>query len=104
MNLTQPSTLPGNHTGSPLRFVNALSPALRATIRYEEPLWRYTTLRVGGSADLYFAAHCADDLAEAAAAAQQFDIPYFLLGGGSNVCISERGVRGLVLHNLCETC
>lgn len=85
-------------------FLDALRPSLRAQVRHEEPLWRYTTLRVGGPAALYFRATEADDLAEAAAAAQRTEMPYFLLGGGSNVCISDRGVRGLVLHNLCSHC
>lgn len=70
----------------------------------KHPLWRYTTLRVGGPADLYYRAANADDLAEAVAAAQKAGVPYFLLGGGSNVCISDRGVRGLVIHNLAASC
>ncbi len=84
------------------RFLDALSPALCAQLRYDEPLWRYTTLRVGGPGDLYFRALRADDLAEVAAAAQQTGFPYLLLGGGSNVCISDHGIRGLVLHNACR--
>src|SRR2546421_4119420 len=82
-------------------FQDSLPPVIRAGIRLNEPLWRFTTLRVGGPADLYFRATRADDLAAAAAAAQRFAVPYFLLGGGSNVCISDRGVRGLVIHNEC---
>lgn len=85
-------------------FLDSLTPPIPAEIRNKEPLWRFTTLRVGGPADLYFRATRADDLAEAAAAAQRFAVPYFLLGGGSNVCISDRGVRGLVIHNECVRC
>src|ERR1041385_604930 len=51
-------------------------------IERDHPLWRYTTLRVGGPADLYFRATTSDDLAEAVAAAQRAGVPYFLLGGG----------------------
>jgi UDP-N-acetylmuramate dehydrogenase len=85
-------------------FLEALSPKLRHSIRYKEPLWRYTTLRVGGPADLYIRVAEADDLAEVAAIAQLQGIPYFLLGGGSNICVSDKGIRGLVLHNLCRHC
>ncbi len=85
-------------------FLEALPTELRAHVRLAEPLWRYTTLRVGGPADLYFRATRSDDLAEITAAAQRFEVPYFLLGGGSNVCVSDRGVRGLVLHNECRNC
>src|SRR6185369_11240289 len=87
-----------------IHFLDTLPWILRSHVRYGEPLWRYTTLRVGGPADLYVAAHKSDDLAEIAAAAQQAAMPYLLLGGGSNVCISDRGVRGLVIHNLSRSC
>src|SRR6266567_3268845 len=91
------------HAASPVRsLLKSLSPAVRDAIRPHEPLWRYTTLRVGGPAELYYRADNIDDLAEIAAAAQCLDLPYFLLGGGSNVCISDRGVRGLVIHKRCE--
>lgn len=81
-----------------------LPPSLQSALLPNEPLWRYTTLRVGGPADLYFRARHVEDLAAIAIAAQRSDTPYFLLGGGSNVCISDRGVRGLVAHNLCQGC
>jgi UDP-N-acetylmuramate dehydrogenase len=82
-------------------FSDSLPKNLRSKLKLNQHLWRYTTLRVGGPADLYFAATGTDELAEVVAAAQQHNIPYFLLGGGSNVCISDSGVRGLVVHNLC---
>src|SRR5579872_6197649 len=86
------------------RLASTLDARLMAAVRRGEPLRRHTTLRVGGPADLYVRVTDADDLAAVAAAVQQHDIPYFLLGGGSNVCISDRGVRGLVIHNLCARC
>ncbi len=85
-------------------FADSLPPDVGGRIRWQEPLRRYTTLRVGGPADLFFRATTADNLAEVTAAAQRFDVPYFLLGGGSNVCISDRGVRGLVILNECMHC
>jgi UDP-N-acetylmuramate dehydrogenase len=85
-------------------FLSKLPDRLQGAIRRDEPLRKYTTLRVGGPADLYFQAANADDLAAVAAAAQSASLQYFLLGGGSNVCISDKGVRGLVIHNLCRAC
>jgi UDP-N-acetylmuramate dehydrogenase len=85
-------------------FLSKLPDRLQGAIRRDEPLRKYTTLRVGGPADLYFQAANADDLAAVAAAAQSANLQYFLLGGGSNVCISDKGVRGLVIHNLCRAC
>jgi UDP-N-acetylmuramate dehydrogenase len=83
-------------------FAGSLPGRLHSKLKPDEPLRRYTTLRVGGLADLYFAATNTDELAEIVAAAQEQNIPYFLLGGGSNVCISDAGVRGLIVHNLCS--
>ena len=85
-------------------FINALPERMREEARRDEPLWRYTTLRVGGPADVYYRATEADAFADVIAAAQRLDMPYFVLGGGSNVCISDKGVRGLVVHNLCRRC
>ena len=85
-------------------FLSALPEPIRRSILLNEPLYQYTTLRVGGPADIYFHATNSEYLAEAAMCAQRYDIPCFLLGGGSNVCISDKGVRGLVLHNACKAC
>jgi UDP-N-acetylmuramate dehydrogenase len=43
-------------------------------------------------------------LITAVSAAQHTNTPYLLLGGGSNVCVSDAGVRGLVIHNACAAC
>ncbi|HLV81575.1 MAG TPA: UDP-N-acetylmuramate dehydrogenase [Chthonomonadaceae bacterium] len=79
-----------------------LSPAARAALHRGEPLCRHTTLRVGGPADYFLDATDADIFAEVAALAQRHGLPHFLLGEGSNVCVSDAGVRGLVLKNGCR--
>jgi UDP-N-acetylmuramate dehydrogenase len=86
------------------RLDSELDPTLVSAVRLDEPLAPYTTLRVGGPADLFFLARNADDLASVVAAAQRTAIPYFLLGGGSNICVSDKGFRGLVILNLAESC
>jgi UDP-N-acetylmuramate dehydrogenase len=63
------------------------------------PLASYTSARIGGLADSLLFVRSADELAEAAARLWQMDIPFILLGGGSNVLVSDRGVRGVVLLN-----
>jgi UDP-N-acetylmuramate dehydrogenase len=59
----------------------------------------YTSARIGGLADALLFIRSADELVEAAARLWQMDIPFVLLGGGSNVLVSDRGVRGVVLLN-----
>lgn len=68
----------------------------------QEPLRHHTTLRIGGPADFYFAAHTSSHLVEALEAAHDLDLPLFLLGGGSNALVSDEGFRGLVVRNAIE--
>ena len=68
----------------------------------QEPLRHHTTLRIGGPADFYFAAHTSSNLIEALEAAHDLGLPLFLLGGGSNALVSDEGFRGLVVRNAIE--
>ena len=67
-------------------------------IRRDEPLAPLTTLRVGGCADWFLDSRSGFEVAAAVAAARVLDLPITLLGGGSNVLVSDAGVRGLVVR------
>ena len=67
-----------------------------------EPLRHHTTFRIGGPADFYFAARTPDQMVAALRLAHDLGIPVFLLGGGSNLLVSDDGFRGLVLRNAIE--
>ncbi|MCL4868430.1 MAG: UDP-N-acetylmuramate dehydrogenase [Anaerolineae bacterium] len=60
---------------------------------------RYTSARVGGPAEMFLIVNNAGELQAAAELAYAQSIPYFILGGGSNILVSDRGVRGLVIFN-----
>jgi len=79
--------------------LDALRDAFGERLLLGEPLARYTSARIGGPADAFLAAHTPADLSTAARIAWMYDCPLFVLGGGSNVLISDAGVRGLVIHN-----
>jgi UDP-N-acetylmuramate dehydrogenase len=68
----------------------------------QEPLRHHTTFRIGGPADFYFAARTPDQLVIALRTAHELKLPVFLLGGGSNLLVSDQGFRGLVIRNACE--
>jgi len=57
----------------------------------------YTTLQVGGPARYFIAAHSEADLLEALAQARRHSLPVFVLGGGSNLVVSDAGWPGLVI-------
>ncbi len=80
-------------------FLAALSAAFGDRPRRNEPLARYTTLRIGGLADVWLAIETVAELVEAVALARQHQIPVFLLGRGANLLISDTGIRGLVIKN-----
>jgi UDP-N-acetylmuramate dehydrogenase len=63
------------------------------------PLSGYTAARIGGPADALVFIRSADELAQAAEKLWRLEIPFLLLGGGSNVLVSDKGVRGMVIIN-----
>ncbi|MBP8137233.1 MAG: UDP-N-acetylmuramate dehydrogenase [Candidatus Eisenbacteria bacterium] len=68
----------------------------------DEPLRHHTTFRIGGPADYFVTARTTDVLVQALRLAHQLGMPVFLLGGGSNLLVSDDGLRGMVIRNACE--
>ncbi|MFQ6100588.1 MAG: UDP-N-acetylmuramate dehydrogenase [Anaerolineae bacterium] len=85
-------------TGSPVSL-DALATALRRRARRDEPLARYTAMRVGGPADLLIVCESVDEVVRAVELARRHGVNWRLLGGGCNVLIADSGVRGLVIIN-----
>jgi hypothetical protein len=79
-----------------------LRAALGEGLRENEPLRHHTTFRVGGPADWFFAARTSAQLVTALRTAHELDLPSFLLGGGSNLLVSDEGFRGIVVRNAIE--
>jgi UDP-N-acetylmuramate dehydrogenase len=72
---------------------------VQAALRLNEPLARYTTARIGGPADVLVEAGSAQELQKLVVAARKWQLPVTILGGGANVLVSDKGVRGLVIIN-----
>jgi UDP-N-acetylmuramate dehydrogenase len=68
----------------------------------DEPLARFTTMRVGGPADLFAVVHNAFELRALIKFARTRAIPYTILGRGSNLVIADAGIRGLVIQARAE--
>jgi UDP-N-acetylmuramate dehydrogenase len=62
------------------------------------PLAPYTTFQIGGPARWFAQAESEDDIAAGVQFAADHGLRLFILGGGSNLLVSDRGFRGLVLH------
>ena len=68
----------------------------------DEPLRQHTTFRIGGPADAFVVARTTDTLVAALRAAHDLRLPVHLVGGGSNLLVSDAGLRGVVVRNACE--
>ena len=65
----------------------------------DEPLAPHTSLRIGGPADFFLRVAGEKDLLDAIQVARENELPVFLLGGGTNLLVADRGIRGVVLQN-----
>lgn len=81
----------------------ALTKQFGEKIRINVPLAPFTTYKVGGPADLFFDALTGKELVEMVTAARNVHIPFFILGGGSNILVSDAGFAGLVIKNSTST-
>ena len=68
-------------------------------LRRDEALARHTSARIGGPADYFLSASTLNDLQRAAEIAWAHDLPLLIVGSGSNILVSDMGVRGMVIVN-----
>ena len=72
-------------------------PPLAGQVKYEEPLAKHTTFRIGGPAQVLFTPATPEAVGEAVVWARQQGLPWLALGLGSNVLIRDGGFKGLVI-------
>jgi UDP-N-acetylmuramate dehydrogenase len=59
----------------------------------------HTSFHIGGVADYFYTAKTINDLVKAVQISMKLEIPYFILGGGNNILVSDLGFPGLVIKN-----
>lgn len=79
--------------------IKILKDILGDQAREREILAPYTTFKIGGPADLFYEARSVSELVDAVKTARKLGVAVFVLGGGSNILIGDRGIRGLVIRN-----
>ncbi len=62
-----------------------------------EPMSRHTTFKIGGNADVFIKVKTVDELKLVISTAQDFNVPYFVIGKGSNLLVSDNGIDGAVI-------
>lgn len=70
---------------------------IRGEVRFKEPLAFHTSLRIGGPADIFVLPQDVDDVRKAIGYAEKEKLPVVVIGGGNNVLVKDRGVRGIVI-------
>lgn len=67
-------------------------------VHTNEPMSRHTTFRIGGNADYFVKPGNADEVAAVIVVCREYNIPYFILGNGSNLLVSDDGYRGMIIN------
>jgi UDP-N-acetylmuramate dehydrogenase len=80
------------------RFEASVGALFGERIQRQVPLARFTTFRVGGPADWLIETRSSEEIVAALRVAAQDNVAVTMLGGGSNVLVSDAGVRGLVIR------
>lgn len=68
-------------------------------IKTKEPLSKYTTFRIGGAAEYFVTPNNAEEIRQIIFLSQEENIPYLILGNGSNLLISDQGYQGIVIRS-----
>ena len=77
----------------------ALYDRFGSAVREHVALGPFTSARIGGPADVLLTVKSAEELSQAVEMLTEESLSYLILGGGSNILVSDRGVSGLVVLN-----
>src|SRR5690349_8052422 len=80
-------------------LAEALVVATGLKVVQAEPLSKHTSLRFGGPADLFATTTTTEQLVAVVRAARTLDVPYLVIGNGTNLLARDGGVRGLVIQH-----
>ena len=64
----------------------------------DEPMKKHTTFRIGGPADVFVMPRTIEEVSKALEICRQEQLPYFILGNGSNLLVSDQGYRGVIIQ------
>jgi UDP-N-acetylmuramate dehydrogenase len=67
-------------------------------VKIDEPMSLHTSLRIGGPADLFVDPRGTDNLMRIINIAKEHNIKHFIIGNGTNILVSDEGVRGIVIQ------
>ena len=69
----------------------------KSTVKIDEPMKAHTNFKIGGNADIFVTAKSIEDIQTILKITKEYQIPLTVLGNGSNVLVSDKGIRGIIL-------
>lgn len=82
-----------------ISILATLQNTLGIQVLEDVPLSKYTSARIGGPADILIIVHSADEMTTTVQKLWELNLPFVLIGGGSNILVSDKGIRGITLLN-----
>ena len=82
-----------------LDFYNKLINCIdKERVLVDEPMKQHTTFRVGGNADYFVMPQNAEEVKNIVALCKEAEMPYYILGNGSNLLVGDKGYRGVIIQ------
>lgn len=78
-------------------FQKQLVERFGSSVRFDEPMSRHTSLKVGGAADIYAVPKSPDELEALIRCCREHEIAYMIIGSGTNLLVKDSGIRGMVI-------
>lgn len=80
-------------------FYNKLAAIVRdEQVLRDEPMQKHTTFRVGGPADYFVMPETIEQVQKVVTLCKEEEIPYYIVGNGSNLLVSDKGYRGVIIQ------
>ena len=82
-----------------MAFIETLKNIIKeGNVIENEPMNTHSSFKTGGNADYFVSPSSAEETAEIIKAAKKENIPYLVIGNGSNILVSDKGIRGVVIQ------
>ena len=81
------------------KFVDELYTVIdKEQVRFDEPMAKHTTFQIGGPAQCFVTPETTEELSQIVKLCKAYEIPFFVLGHGSNLLVSDKGMDGVVIQ------
>ncbi len=80
------------------KFIDTLKERINSEdILLDVPMKNHTSFKIGGNADIFIEPSSVEEIIEIIKLSNKYNVPYYIIGNGSNLLISDKGIRGVVL-------